>query len=123
VPHFDVATVDGRRVRYAEGIWQRRNLVLVLLPEVESPDARRYLAALRTAASDLAGLKATLVVTSEAVGNLQPPAALVADEWGEIAHVEAPGDRRISSLSSPAALVARVDYLSVRCPECEGEVF
>lgn len=29
IPHFDVTTVDGTRVRYDE-IWQHRNLVLVL---------------------------------------------------------------------------------------------
>jgi hypothetical protein len=34
VPHFDVMTIDGRRVRY-DDIWQRRNLVLVLLTPQE----------------------------------------------------------------------------------------
>jgi hypothetical protein len=123
VPHFDVATLDGTRIRYADTIWQRRNLLLVLLPDVTSPPARRYLANLLAVASDLGALRATLVVTSESVGELRPPAALVADEWGEIAHVETPDDGRVTSLSEPEELVSWVRYLSTRCPECEGEVF
>jgi hypothetical protein len=30
VPHFEVTTVDGQHVRY-DDIWQRRNLVLVVV--------------------------------------------------------------------------------------------
>jgi hypothetical protein len=123
VPHFDVVTIDGTRVPYVDAIWQRRNLLLVLLPDVTSPSARRYLASLTAVASDLATLRATLVVTSEAVGDLRPPAALVADEWGEVAHVEAPDDGRVASLSDPEELMSWVRYLSTRCPECEGEVY
>ncbi len=121
VPHFDVATLDGARVRYADVIWQRRNLLLVLLPDVTSPAARRYLEGLQAAAPELAMLKTTLVLTSEAVGDLRPPAALVADQWGEIAQVKAPDDGRVTSLSAPEELVSWVRYLSTRCPECEGE--
>lgn len=121
MPHFDVTTLDGTRVRYADAIWQRRNLLLVLLPDVASPAVRRYLEGLQVAAPELAMLRTTAVLTSEAVGDLRPPAALVADEWGEIAHVGAPGDGRVTSLSTPEALVSWVRYLSTRCPECEGE--
>jgi hypothetical protein len=39
VPHFDVTTVDGRRVRYQE-IWQRRNLVLLVVNPREREAAR-----------------------------------------------------------------------------------
>ena len=95
----------------------------MLLPDVTSPAARRYLASLQAVAPDLEALRTTLVITSEAVGDLRPPAALVADEWGEIAHVEAPDDGRVTSLSAPDELLSWVRYLSTRCPECEGEVF
>jgi hypothetical protein len=123
VPHFVVATLDGARVRYADAIWQRRNLLLVLLPDATSPPARRYLEELRAARPDLEGLRTALVLAAEPVGDLRPPAALVADEWGEVVHLEAPEDGRVTSLSAPGELVSWVRYLSSRCPECEGEVF
>jgi hypothetical protein len=121
VPHFDVATLDGARVRYANDIWQRWNLLLVLVPDVESPGARRYLEGLQAAAAELAMLKTRVVLTPEAVGDLRPPAAMVADQWGEVAYVGAPDDGRITSLPAPEELVSWVRYLSTRCPECEGE--
>jgi hypothetical protein len=120
VPHFDVTTLDGARVRY-DDTWRRRNLLLVLLPDVESPSARRYIEELQAAAPELAMLKTTLVLTSEPVGDLQPPAALVADQWGEVAYVEAPDDGLVTSLPAPEELVSWARYLSTRCPECEGE--
>jgi hypothetical protein len=122
VPHFEVATLDGSRVRYADAIWQLRNLLLVLLPETASPGAQRYLDGLRAASGELAALRTTLVLAAEAVGRLRPPAVIVADEWGEIAHVEAPAEGGVASLSPPEELLSWVRYLSTRCPECEGEV-
>jgi hypothetical protein len=121
VPHFDVTTLDGAHVQYADDIWRRRNLLLVLLPDVESPGARRYVERLQAAAPELATLKTTLVLTSEPVGDLRPPAALVADQWGEVVYVETPEDRLVTSLRAPEELVSWARYLSTRCPECEGE--
>jgi hypothetical protein len=121
VPHFDVVTLDGARVRYSDNIWQRQNLLLVLLPDVESPGTRRYLEGLRAAAAELATLKTTLVLTSEPVGDLRPPAALVADQWGEVAYVKTPDDGLVTSLPATEDLLSWARYLSTRCPECEGE--
>jgi len=41
VPHFEVTTVDGQRVRY-DDIWQRRNLVLVFVNPHQRDAGARY---------------------------------------------------------------------------------
>ena len=47
------------------------------------------------------------------------PAALVADQWGEVHYLEMGGaDHR---LPPPAELTSWARYLAIRCPECEGE--
>ena len=118
VPHFEVTTVDTVRVRYAT-IWQRNNLVLVVLPAGASPDAGRYVSSLRTRHADLLARNAACVITHEAVDGFPAPAALVADRWGEIAHVWS--GRDVSDLPAAEELIDWLDYLEVRCPECEGE--
>ena len=110
VPHFTVTTLDGRTFSYST-IWQSQNLVLLVLPgsnfddpaidewrRLERPDTR-------------------WVLTADPVAGLEAPATLVADQWGEIAHiVQAP-----DALPTREDLAEWVEHLRQRCPECEGE--
>ncbi|HXE79752.1 MAG TPA: hypothetical protein VNK41_03310 [Vicinamibacterales bacterium] len=117
VPHFSVRDVTGRSVRY-EAIWQRRNLVLAVLPE-DGDEATRYHADLLARDADFRRLHAECVITPEPIPGLPPPAVLVADRWGEIAHVASA--QRAADLPDAAALLEWLEWLEYRCPECEGE--
>lgn len=111
VPHFTVTTADGSTFGYST-IWQAQNLVLVVLPS-SAPDAGRTLEELR-------GIEmpdTRCVVTTDAVPGLEAPATLVADKWGEIAHVVHAPD----ALPGREDLAAWVEHVRQRCPECEGE--
>lgn len=48
-----------------------------------------------------------------------PPATVVADQWGEIHAFEAADEAH--RFVEPAEVAKWVQYLAVRCPECEGE--
>src|SRR5688500_14657595 len=87
VPHFDVTTVDGRRVRYQD-IWQRRNLILAVVAPQDGAQARLYASHLRARQRDFEDAEAVIVVTSDDVPGLAPPRVIVADRWGEILHAE-----------------------------------
>jgi peroxiredoxin len=51
--------------------------------------------------------------------SLQPPATVIADQWGEVRTVhEAGQDHRFLT---PAELAEWAKYLAVQCPECQGE--
>lgn len=118
IPHFDVTTLDGRRVRYPD-IWQRRMLVLVELPRPSAEPARAYAAALQARAGELAVSETALVVTADAVldGSGQSTVA-VADRWGEIVHLESVPAGSEASLSSFDALAEWVHFTRMQCPEC-----
>ena len=117
VPHFEITTLEGVTVRYAS-LWQRTNLVLVILPLASDPDTH-YVRGLRAQGAEFLARNAACVVTTDTLNGLPTPAALVADRWGEIAHVWA--GRDVSELPSPEELLDWVDHLELRCPECEGE--
>lgn len=116
VPRFEVADVGGRTVRYAD-ISQIRPLVLVCLPPGASAEAEAYASRLRSRAVDFAD--AAVVVTRDPVPNVEAPSVLVADQWGEVAHVATAG--RPESLPDPGDLADWIQFLRIRCPECEGE--
>jgi peroxiredoxin len=118
VPHFDVTRRDASRFRYSE-IWQRRNLLLVLLPAESSPDCARYEAQLAKHAQTLTLHNAESVISSDPVAGLRAPGVLIADRWGEVcfAHEAA----RIADLPSPEELIEWLEYVQHQCPECEGE--
>jgi hypothetical protein len=67
-----------------------------LFPEVADPERRLTAAA--------------------AVG---PPAVVVADQWGQIHLAREAGDEH--AFPTVSELVSELRYLSIRCPECEGE--
>jgi hypothetical protein len=64
VPHFDVTTIEGRRVR-DDDIWQRRNLVLVVVIPPERETASRYASQLEAHRAEFEAEETTVVVTSE----------------------------------------------------------
>jgi uncharacterized protein len=112
VPHFDVGTVDGTRVRYAD-LWQHRNLVLVS-PGASSEEWQRYAASLLNRAADFSAAETALVVSSDPIAGLQSPGVLVADRWGEIVHVVQAG----GAPPDPDDLLEWVDFVRMQCPEC-----
>lgn len=99
-------------------IWQRKNLVLVTLPDFDSPSAAyagRLVAQVRGVEED----DTEWVVTRDRIPAVSCPGVVVADQWGEIAFVaDAP---RAEELPMPDELLEWVAHLRHRCPECEGE--
>jgi peroxiredoxin len=116
VPHFVVTDLGGRTVHYA-AFWQLRPLVLVCLPSDISAEADAYAGRLTARTDDLADV--AVVVTRERVADVAAPAVVVADQWGEVAHVAAAS--RPEGLPDPDALLDWIRFLRIRCPECEGE--
>jgi peroxiredoxin len=116
VPHFEVKTIGGELFSYST-IWQRRNLVLLAIPAAEARGT--YVSQLMARRSEFTARGAECVVTADHVPGIHSPAVVVADRWGEIAHVAA--SSRVDDLTSPEELLDWVDYLDRRCPECEGE--
>jgi peroxiredoxin len=116
VPHFDVLTVDGQRVRYTE-FWQHQNLVFVSLDLQSHPEHRQYAANLRARRDEFSGEETVLVISSEAVGGLPSPGVIVADKWGEIVHVFRP-DEPGASMPDADDLLDWVHFVRIQCPEC-----
>jgi hypothetical protein len=116
IPHFDVATVDGRRVRYAD-LWQDRNLVLMTLPHAAEEPQRVYISRLRAALSALVPDDTTLVVAIGIVQDLPSSSIVVADRWGEIVHV-APLAPDVSTWLPLDDVLEWVQYIRIQCPEC-----
>jgi hypothetical protein len=119
VPHFDVTTVHGVRVAYS-AIWQRRNLVLVILPSAASETSMHDISQLDGLAAECAGRDTECVVTRDVVAGTRAPAAIVADRWGEIVYA-AVGGLDGGTLPLVDDLLEWVTFLQHRCPECEGE--
>ncbi|HWP99004.1 MAG TPA: hypothetical protein VNK92_00915 [Vicinamibacterales bacterium] len=117
LPHFEVATLDGRRARYGE-IWQRRNLVLVLLDGAETREAQRYARRLAERAADFAAADTALVCTADPIAGLPSPGVIVADRWGEIVHVAAAPAGRLDELPQVDELLDWVRFVRMQCPEC-----
>jgi hypothetical protein len=115
LPHLEVRTRDGRAFTSTE-IWQRRHLVLVVLP---GASAARDATALTELAGELERLESVCVVTGDPVPGLPAPGMLVADRWGEIVFVATAAT--IDGLPSAADLLDWLEHLQQRCPECEGE--
>jgi hypothetical protein len=116
VPHFDVTTVDGQRVRY-DDIWQRRHLVLVVVTPQEREAGAHYASQLEARRAEFEGEEAAVVVTADAVPTLAAPAALVADRWGEILHLET-GSSGESCFPDINELLSWVHFAEIQCPEC-----
>jgi peroxiredoxin len=117
VPHFEVRDRGGRVVSYST-IWQRRNLVLIVLSDIDTDSTRRYLSEFADVTAAV-GEHTTCIVTSDSVSDLPAPAVVVADKWGEVIHICIASD--VSELSPPTELLDWINYVETKCPECEGE--
>jgi hypothetical protein len=113
VPHFDVTTVDGRRIRYAD-LWQHRNLVLVFVAG-EPAEPQSYAQAVLARARDFEAAETALVVTAGRVAGLPAPGVVVADRWGEIVYRSAEGG---AALPGADELLDWVHFVRMQCPEC-----
>ena len=119
IRHFTVRTIDGGRFDYA-AIWQRRNLLLLIMPDcTPSEPLRRYISQLEASAAELAALETTCVVTCERISSLPVPAVVIADRWGEI-RLSRSG-REVEELPTIADLLERLQGIEHECPECQGE--
>lgn len=118
LPHFEATTVTGERFAYSQ-VWQRKNLVLVVLRPDDAVAAASYEAQLRVRLAAFSATDTVCVVTVDNVSGLPDCAVAIADRWGEIAHVATVGDAH--ALPPPAELLEWISYVQQRCPECEGE--
>ena len=116
VPHFEVRTLSGEVFRYAT-IWQRRNLLLLIVPDPAAGES--YRTALSAPGGGVREPDIECVITRDDLPGLHGPAALIADKWGEIVHVASTS--KVEDLPPPAELLDWLDYVERRCPECEGE--
>jgi hypothetical protein len=117
LPHFTVIDLYGRRIDYSS-IWQRKNLVMVMLCDA-GPSSRSYAEQLLARGRDSQTGDTAWLVTSDRIAGLPSPGAIVADRWGELVHVaHAPA---VADLPSADELIEWAKYVQHRCPECEGE--
>jgi hypothetical protein len=117
MPMFTALSADGSLVRY-EDIWQRKNLVLVTLPE-NNPTRTAYTASLNVLVDSIARSDTTVVITTTPIDSVPCPGVVVADRWGEVYFVQQAA--RASKLPSPEELIEWVRYVQIQCPECQGE--
>jgi hypothetical protein len=117
VPHFDVTAVDGRRIRYDE-IWQRRNLVLIIVSRQERQAGLRYASQLEARREQFDRADTAVVVTVDTVPKLSAPTALVADRWGEILYLETASGDRPGRFPDIDEMVSWVHFAEIQCPEC-----
>ena len=108
VPHFTVRTVDGDVFEYSS-IWQRKNLLLVVLPQAPDDDGP-LVSGLRARATELRALATECVVTRDDIAGLPAPGLLIADRWGEIVHVAS------ASTPTPEELLGWLEYRSESMP-------
>jgi hypothetical protein len=119
IPHFTVTRLSGGQIDYGT-LWHRKNLVLVVVPDADDPDAVSYTSAIASALSASQADESECVATSDRVAGLGCPALAIADRWGEVVHVAS--GQRVSDLPPVQDVVEWIDYARRRCPECEGEV-
>lgn len=117
VPHFEVTTLDGQPVRYQD-IWQRRNLVLIIIEPHERNAAARYASQLNARRDDFEQAETTVVVTDDAVPGVAAPRVVIADRWGEILHIDSPPAGDPSQWPSVEELLSWVRFARIQCPEC-----
>ena len=116
VPHISFRATDGRSIGYLD-LWQRKNLILVLLPaEAAFAD---YAARLEQTLRPALPADTTLVISHDALADLPAPAILVADKWGEIHYVHA--GSTLAEMPDADALLEWLTFVRVQCPECQGE--
>lgn len=120
LPHVVLTTRAGDTFTYTD-VWQRKQLLLVLLPAAATPHWTELETRLEEARQRLRVMETVLVMSSNAVAGFEPPLALVADRWGEIIHAAGLGIQNDRAMPDADTLLAWVEATLHRCPECEGE--
>ena len=118
LPLFEVATVEGTRVRYAD-LWQRKNVVIVTLPTRLTETATNYARELSRRSADFDVHCAGCIVTTDAIAGLPCTSVVIADRWGEVHYASTAAD--VTGLPTPEEVLDTLDYIQRKCPECEGE--
>lgn len=118
VPHFTVTTFSGENFDYSD-IWQRKNLVLVSLPQTDSAPFTRFVNQLTDQISELTGDDSAWVITRDRVSGVPSPGIVVADRWGQIHQLA--GGKTVDDLPRPDDVIEWLRYVQHQCPECEGE--
>lgn len=109
-PHVPLHGRDGTIVDYRT-IWQRRNLLLVLLPPAGEDD---YLGELDAQAAELAAHDTAVIVTRAGVPGAPTPGIVGADRWGEIFLVS---DRLLPATE----VIGWLRYAQMQCSACWGD--
>lgn len=117
MPMFTARSADGTLVRY-DDIWQRKNLLLVSLPD-DDPTAAAYATPLTVVEPNLAAYDAALLITTTRVKGVPSPGVVVADRWGEVYYVQEAD--RAADLPAPDELIDWLRFVRNECPECQGE--
>lgn len=119
IRHFKVTAVEGTSFDYYD-TWQRRNLLLVALPDLPLSDAtRRYLGQITSHNEAFARFETRCVVTTNPIPGLQAPSVVIADRWGEV--YLAVGGASVADLPGADEILECLRYVAHECPECQGE--
>jgi hypothetical protein len=119
VPHFAVTTIGGSRVEYSR-IWQRRNLVLMRVPDEPSLEPfQEYAAQLAARVREVAGDDTECVITSDSIPRTPAPGVVLADRWGEIYFSAA--SSTVEGLPRHGEVLECIRSIQHECPECQGE--
>lgn len=117
MPHFRVTTVAGQPFRYSD-VWQRKNLVLIVLPG-DDPEAGRRLPDWTGAAARTSGDDTVWVITPDEVSGVGRPGLVVADKWGEVQFAQSAPTA--AGLARGDELAEWLEFVRYQCPECQGE--
>ncbi len=117
MPHFRITTVAGRPFKYGD-VWQRKNVVLITLPDDDAEAARR-LPDWTDAAARTSGDDTEWVITSDEVPGVGRPGIVVADKWGEVQFAQSAPTA--AGLASGDELAEWLEFVRYQCPECQGE--
>ena len=100
-------------------IWQRQNLLLLMLPSTPSDEAATYLSRVQARITELTDYSTAVVITTDSIEGLTCPSVIVADRWGEIHWIVDAGS--VERMPDPTELIEWLRSVQMRCPECEGE--
>lgn len=117
MPHFDVTTIDGTRVRYAE-LWQRRRLLLVTAARGDRVGMEPYRLEWLSRQAELEECETVMVVTVDEVAGIPPGTVLIADRWGEVFCRETAPDGDVTRLPSVDEVMSWIRFAAMQCPEC-----
>jgi hypothetical protein len=118
IPHFSLTAIDGERCDYA-ALWQRKNLLLVVLPRAASHERDACIVRLQSHMADLTAHDTACVMTTDDVAGVNCPAVVIADRWGEVAFASEP--ESVPELPDLETIIEWLRHVQGRCPECEGE--